>query len=77
MGDSATVQDAVITDAVIATEPIVKEEKDPVVLPAIGNALHTTGRVVADANLRGLGKGLKALARKIPVRIERTNRAAD
>lgn len=49
-----------------------KEEKDPVVLPAIKDALHTTGVVVADFNLRKVGRGFKALGRKLPkVRIER------
>jgi len=73
MGTDAPVQDAV-TDDVATPESAPEPDKDPVVLPAIGAALHTTGRVVADANLRQLGRGFKALGRKLPrVRIERTS----
>lgn len=42
------------------------EPKEPKVMPAVKNAARTTGRFVADANLRGLGRGVKALGRKLP-----------
>lgn len=62
------------------TQVETSEVKDPKVIPALksaasktGSGLHIVGSKVADANLRSLGKGLKTLGRKVPVRIERTS----
>jgi hypothetical protein len=57
----------------------IDDEREPVVLPALksaavatGHGLHAAGRAVADADLRKLGRGLKAIGRKVPkVRFEK------
>lgn len=55
----------------------VTEAKEPKVVPALkkagsvtGHGVHVAGQKVADANLRSLGRGVKTLFRKIPVRVE-------
>ena len=60
-----------------APESDVSEPKEPKVRPALtkgakatGHGLHTAGRAVIDTDLRDVGRGVKRLFSKIPVRVK-------
>ena len=75
-GRIAMTETTVAAPDAAVTEDDTSEPKEPRVVPALksgakatGRGLHTAGRAVIDTDLRDMGRGLKRLVSKIPVRV--------